>query len=123
MKDERRRKDEGTKNRMIRRAFTMRLKPGTLDEYRRLHEEGWPELVHEIKQSGILSLAIFENYPVLFVFSEIRDEAAWDILWKSDVHRRWAEVMRPLLELREDGIIDANELNEVYFLRTSPGAT
>jgi L-rhamnose mutarotase len=108
---------------MIRRAFTMRLKPGMLDEYRRMHQQVWPELVQEIARSGIVSMTIFENYPLLFVFSEILDEAAWDKLWKSDVHHRWVEIMRPLLELRDDGIIDASELNEVYHLRTSPEST
>ena len=29
---------------MIRRAFTMRLKPGGLAQYKRWHDEIWPEL-------------------------------------------------------------------------------
>ena len=33
---------------MIRRAFTMRLKPGGLEGYRDRHDTIWPELVQEI---------------------------------------------------------------------------
>ena len=58
---------------MIRCAFTMRLKPGALDEYRRHHDEVWPELVAEIEKSGIASITTFRNGDDLFLFSEIRD--------------------------------------------------
>ncbi len=56
---------------MIRRAFTMRLKPGGLAEYRRHHDAIWPELVAEIERQGIGQITIFENDPVLFLYSEI----------------------------------------------------
>ena len=66
---------------MMRRAFTMRLKPGSLAEYTRNHNEIWPELVEKIERSGIATITTFEQDPVLFLFSEITDEAAWDRLW------------------------------------------
>ena len=62
---------------MIRRAFTMRLKPGKLAEYKHFHDNVWPELAAEIEKSGIASMTIFENDPVLFLYSEIVDEGAW----------------------------------------------
>ena len=34
---------------MIRRAFTMRLQPGKLAEYKHFHDNVWPELVAEIE--------------------------------------------------------------------------
>jgi len=103
---------------MIRRAFTMRLKPGGLAEYRRNHDEIWPELVGEIERQGIAQITIFEADPVLFLYSEITDEEAWDKLWRSEVHDRWAEVMNPLMEFREDGIVDSSELREIFDLET-----
>ncbi len=56
-------------NPMIRRAFTMRLKPGGLAEYKRHHDAIWPELVAEIEQQGIAQITIFENDPLLFLYS------------------------------------------------------
>jgi L-rhamnose mutarotase len=102
---------------MIRRAFTMRLKPESLAEYKRHHDNIWPELVAEIERSGIASITTFQRDLDLFLVSEIADEGAWDKLWNSEVHRRWAELMQPLMHLRDDGIVDAGELAEVFHIR------
>lgn len=104
---------------MIRRAFTMRLKPASLAEYKYHHDNIWPELVAEIERAGIASITTFQRDLDLFLVSEIADEAAWDKLWNSEVHQRWAEVMQPLMDLREDGIVDAGELTEVFHLSTN----
>jgi L-rhamnose mutarotase len=106
---------------MIRRAFTMRLKPGGLDEYRRHHQEIWPELVAEIERQGIAQITIFENDPVLFLYSEISDEEAWDRLWHSAIHDKWGEVMNPLMEFTSEGIVDSTEVREVFHLETGAG--
>ena len=106
---------------MIRRAFTMRLKPEALAEYKHHHDNIWPELVDEIQRAGIASITTFQRDLDLFLISEIADEAAWDRLWNSEVHKRWAEVMQPLMHLRDDGIVDAGSLMEVFHLTTSAG--
>ena len=103
---------------MIRRAFTMRLKPGGLAEYKRHHDDIWADLVDEIERQGIAQISIFERDPVLFLFSEIRDEAAWNRLWHTAVHDRWAEIMNPLMEFNDEGIVDSSELREVFHLET-----
>jgi L-rhamnose mutarotase len=104
---------------MIRRAFTMRLKPDSLAKYQHHHDNIWPELVAEIERSGIASITTFQRDLDLFLVSEIADEAAWDTLWNSEVHKRWAELMRPLMHLRDDGIVEAGELAEVFHLTTN----
>jgi L-rhamnose mutarotase len=103
---------------MIRRAFTMRLKPNSLAEYKKKHDEIWPELVAEIEREGIASITTFEADPVLFLFSEIHDEGAWDRLWATEIHARWAKVMEPYMEFRPDGIVDSGELREIFHLET-----
>jgi L-rhamnose mutarotase len=107
---------------MIRRAFTMRLKSGKFEEYKYHHEHVWPELVAEIERSGIATMTIFRD-PAgdgtrMFVVSEITDGAAWDRLWSSAIHDKWAAVMEPLLNLTADNKVDAAELQEVYRLET-----
>jgi L-rhamnose mutarotase len=104
---------------MIRRAFTMRLKPDSLADYKRHHDNIWPELAAEIERAGIASITTFQRGLELFLVSEIADEAAWDRLWNSDVHKRWAVVMEPLLHLRDDGIVDAAVLTEVFHITTN----
>ena len=103
---------------MIRRAFTMRLKPGGLAQYRQHHADIWQELVDEIERQGIAQITIFEADPVLFLYSEIRDQEAWDRLWHSEVHDRWGELMNPLMVFNADGIVDSSELHEVFDLHT-----
>jgi len=106
---------------MIRRAFTMRLKPGGLEEYRRRHDSIWPELVAEIEKQGIAQITIFENDPHLFLYSEITDVEAWDRLWASEIHDKWDEIMNPLMEFGDDGKVDSTEVREVFHLETIAG--
>ena len=106
---------------MARRAFMMRLKPGGLAEYKRHHDNIWPELVAEIEKSGIAEITIFENDPILFLYSEIHDEQAWDKLCHSQIHDKWGEIMNPLMEFRPDGIVDSTDVREIFHLETNAG--
>jgi L-rhamnose mutarotase len=106
---------------MMRRAFTMRLKPGGLAEYKRHHDAIWQELVGEIERQGIAQITIFENDPILFLYSEITDPEAWDRLWHTEIHDRWGEIMNPLMEFNDEGIVDSTEVREVFHLETAAG--
>ena len=99
---------------MIRVAFTMRLKPGGLAEYRRHHCSIWPELVAELERAGIRNMTIFENDPVLFLYSEVEDEGSWERLWSTETHERWGQLMEPLMALKDGGSHDSTTLREVF---------
>lgn len=103
---------------MIRRAFTMRLKPGGLAGYKEHHDNIWHELVDEIERSGIAQITIFENDPVLMLYSEITDPDAWDRLWASEVHGRWGAIMNDYMAVDVTGAPDFSELREVFHLET-----
>ena len=103
---------------MIRRAFAMRLKPGGLAGYREKHENIWQELVDEIERSGIARITIFENDPVLVLYSEIRDAEAWDRLWATEVHGRWGAIMDEYMAVDETGAPEFSELREIFHLQT-----
>jgi L-rhamnose mutarotase len=103
---------------MIRRAFTMRLKPGKFAEYKHHHDNIWPEMVAEIERSGIASMTIFRSGDNLFLFSEIHDESAWDKLWASATHDKWSATMEPLMHLTPEGRVDAGELEEIFHVET-----
>ena len=106
---------------MKRVAFVMRLKDGGLAEYKRNHDNIWPELVAEIEKSGIAQITIFEKDPMLFLYSEIYDEDAWNKLWSSAIHDRWGEIMNPLMYFNEEGKVDSTTVNEVFHLETNAG--
>jgi L-rhamnose mutarotase len=107
---------------MLRRAFMLQLKPGSLKDYKYHHDHIWPELVEEIRKSGIARMTIFERDPILFLYSEIYDEQAWDKLWHNEVHDRWGGVMEPLMEFGDDGIVKSWPMNEVFNLDVSVAA-
>jgi L-rhamnose mutarotase len=99
-------------------AFTMTLKPGALAEYKRRHDEIWPELVAEIEKSGIAGFTTFVHGSVLFLYSEIESDDAWDRLWHSEVHQRWSKVMEPLMNIDADGIVESSPLTEIFHIET-----
>jgi len=99
---------------MIRRAFTMKLKPGAMAEYIDKHDHIWPELVAEIEKSGIASFTTFEADPLLFLYSEIHDEEAWDRLWHSEIHDKWGKVMEQYMDIKPDGIVDSKTVREIF---------
>jgi L-rhamnose mutarotase len=99
----------------------MKLKPGGLAEYKRHHDSIWPELVAEIERQGIAQITIFENDPVLFLYSEISDLEAWDRLWHTEIHDKWGEYMAPLMVFNDEGIVDSSEVRLVFDLGTNAG--
>jgi len=96
----------------------MQLKPGGLEEYRRHHDEIWPELVAQIERSGIGQITIFEADPLLVLYSEIRDVESWDRLWASEVHGRWGAIMNEFMAVDDEGAPVSGELREVFHLET-----
>ena len=109
------------KTQVIRRAFTLRLKLGSFAKYKHYHDNIWPELVREIENSGIAQITTFENNLQLFLYSEIYDKRAWDKLWASKIHDKWAVLMEPLMQFRPDGKVDAGPLREIFHLETAAG--
>ncbi len=71
-------------------------------------------MVEEITRSGIGQISTFEADPVLFLYSEVTDAEAGDRLWTSDIHLRWSESMRPLMDINHAGIVESTTLREVF---------
>jgi L-rhamnose mutarotase len=108
---------------MVRNAFTLRLEPDALAQYKHHHDNIWPELVAEIERCGIGTMSAFITDPVVFYYSEIREAGAWDELWQTPTHDRWAELMKPLIAFTDDGTVDAHPLNEIFRLENSSAGT
>jgi L-rhamnose mutarotase len=54
---------------MIRNAFKMKLKPGNIAEYKKRHDEIWPELSAELRRAGISDYSIFLDEETLTLFA------------------------------------------------------
>src|SRR5437667_4729758 len=58
---------------MQRIAFTMRIKPGSEEEYRRRHRQVWPELLADLKRAGCQNYSIYLRGTELFAYMEVAD--------------------------------------------------
>ena len=85
-------------------AFKMQLKPGVLDEYRKRHDEIWPELSALLTESGIYDYSIFLDEQTLSLFAvlRVRADSNRDALPEHPVMKRWWDSMAPLMEVEPD---------------------
>lgn len=102
---------------MIRQAFTMKLKPGFAAEYKRRHDEIWPELAAELRAAGISDFSIFldEKTLTLFAVRKISDERKFAELSKQPIIRKWWNYMAPLMDVNADLSPTEFPLNEVFY--------
>jgi L-rhamnose mutarotase len=82
-------------------AFLMRLKPGREREYRRRHDEIWPELTAALTQAGIRDYSIFLDEVTLTLFAVLRltPDNTRNQLPSLPVMRRWWASMADLMEV------------------------
>lgn len=85
-------------------AFALRMKPGAAAEYRRRHDELWPEMRALLLGAGILHYEIFlhEESSLLFAHIVRRRDHSMDRLPDSPVQQRWQRHMSDIL-LQRDG--------------------
>jgi L-rhamnose mutarotase len=86
---------------MSTHAFRMQLKPGVVAEYRRRHDEIWPELAAAISAAGIYDYSIFldEQTLALFAVLKLRDDNTRETLPRHPVMQRWWDYMAPLMQV------------------------
>jgi len=84
---------------MERIAFLLGVKKGYEDEYKKRHDNLWPELSEEMSKAGFRKMSIFRFGQKLFLYAEVEDYAeSVRILEKSPVSIRWEEYMAPIME-------------------------
>jgi len=103
---------------MKRHAFKMKLKPGFVTEYKKRHDEIWPELAAELRAAGISDYSIFldEETLTLFAVQKLGDKNSAAALPDSPVVRKWWNYMAPLMEVQPDNAPVAKPLPEVFHL-------
>ena len=87
-------------------AFRMKLKPGVVDEYKRRHDEIWPELVAAAARGGhlrLLDLPRRGRHCTCSPCSSSSDDNKRDLLPSHPVMRRWWEYMQDLMYTQPDG--------------------
>ena len=89
---------------MEQSAFVMKLKPGVIDEYKRRHDEIWPEMLALLKSAGIKNYTIWSDGRDVFGYYECEKgiEFAEKTQANSPIVDKWNVYMDDVLELVMD---------------------
>lgn len=103
---------------MYRNAFKMKLKPGLKEEYKKRHDEIWPELSEALTDAGIKDYSIFldEETNILFAVQKLEDDFDGDTLRELPVMRKWWDYMKDLMEVNPDNSPLEQSLEEVFHM-------
>lgn len=103
---------------MERAAFIMKLKKGFEDEYKRRHDEIWPELKEELTRAGISDYSIYldENTLTLFAFQKLSDDNTADELPNNPIVQKWWDYMADIMEYNPDNTPIAIPLKEMFHM-------
>ncbi len=103
---------------MHRYAFKMFLNPGCAAEYRKRHDEIWPELSTLLKSAGIRNYSIHLDAQTdcLFAYLERREDHRMDSLSSHPVMRRWWDHMKDIMRANADGSPVVLTLDELFYL-------
>jgi L-rhamnose mutarotase len=101
---------------MRRYAFKYRLKPGCAEEYKKRHDEIWPELVERIHLAGMVNYSIFLDSHTNLLFCTYEQQAATNTEWLANdpVVRKWQRFMADIMEVNHDGSIWSKPLAEMF---------
>ena len=103
---------------MIRRAFKMQLHRGFEEEYRRRHDNLWPDLKDLLKKHGVSEYSIFldEDTNTLFGVMQVKDPAQLENMPEHPVMKKWWAYMRDIMDTNPDNSPVSIPLKEVFYL-------
>jgi L-rhamnose mutarotase len=98
-------------------AFKMKLKPGFRDEYKKRHDEIWPELSTLLRASGVSDYTIFldEETDSLFAVQQNSGLGSQG-LGDNELVKKWWNYMADIMETNPDNSPRSIALKTVYHL-------
>jgi L-rhamnose mutarotase len=99
-------------------AFKMQLFANKKEEYKKRHDEIWPELVELLKQTGISEYSIFldETTNSLFGVLKTHQASLLNNLPAHPVMQRWWKYMGDIMESNPDNSPVSIPLEEVFYM-------
>jgi L-rhamnose mutarotase len=96
----------------------MTLKEGKLEEYKRKHDEVWPEISEILRSSGVTNYSIYYDKKdnTLIEYMELTDDNTFDQMEELETIKKWNIFMKDLLVTKseEDASPIVDELLEVF---------
>lgn len=97
----------------------MKLKPGKKKEYKKRHDEIWPELKQLLKENDISDYSIFldEETNTLFAVQKITGNQSSQDLSMNPIVQKWWAFMADIMETNPDNSPVSIPLEEVFYLK------
>ncbi len=99
-------------------AFKMQLLPGLEDEYKKRHDDIWPELKSLLKAAGIHDYFIFHDHSTNALFAVFKTDnlAAMDALPEQALMQKWWNYMADIMDTNPDASPVVTPLDKVFFM-------
>jgi len=96
----------------------MKVFPGQYEEYKKRHDELWPEMEAMLKEHGAHNYSIFldEETGTLFAYVVIESEEKWGAVAQTEICQKWWAYMKDIMESNEDNSPKSWPLQEVFYL-------
>ncbi|PWJ60670.1 L-rhamnose mutarotase [Dyadobacter jejuensis] len=96
----------------------MQLHPGQVEEYKKRHDEIWPELVRLLKESGVVDYSIFldEETNTLFALQKQTGEGSSQDLGQTEIVQKWWKYMSDIMDTNPDHSPVSRPLERVFYL-------
>lgn len=103
---------------MIKKAVRMKVYPDKHEEYKKRHDQLWPEMEKMLKEYGCLSYTIWldEETNYLFGYLEIENEGKWANVPETEINQKWWEFMKDVMETHPDHSPVSKDLKKVFEL-------
>ena len=97
----------------------MKLNPGFKEEYKKRHDEIWPEMVKLLKNEGIANFSIFfdEETNTLFAYQEKKGNSSSQDLGNTEIVKRWWKYMADIMETNPDNSPVSIPLEQVFYMK------
>lgn len=99
-------------------AFKMQLKAGFEAEYKKRHDEIWPELADMLHEAGVSDYSIFLDEETLILFGVLRrtENHTMDALPETAIVKKWWAYMADIMDTNPDNSPIAKPLKDVFYL-------
>jgi len=94
----------------------MKLKSGFQEEYKKRHDEIWPELSAEIAKAGVSDYSIFldEESLTLFAVQKLAEDNTADQFPETEIVKKWWAYMADIMDTNPDNSPVCVPLKEVF---------
>ncbi len=99
-------------------AWILEIRPGYEIEYKKRHDEIWPELAQALKDAGVSDYSIWHDPETNYLFATLirSDDHSMADLPKTDANKRWWAFMDDVMDYNDDGTPTAVNLTQVFHL-------